>query len=171
MVARFNRGLRPINRIKHVVDSQTALPVNTQLNVGIALANDAPVIGSPAQCITGSMVNSFFASVECVASESSTTATANIYIMFVKNPGDNLTFPNANAVGSDDNKRFVFHQEMNMINPTDGGNPRNLFKGVIKVPKHLRRMGPSDKIQMLMFIPSTGVAVNICSQFHYKEFR
>ncbi len=168
-MARYS--IRPVHRIKHVVDIQQALPVNTLIPVNIVVANDNPVLGSSTQVETGSLVNSFFITVEVVASETSTTATPNIYVYWNKNPGGNLTMPNGNAVGTDDNKKYVIHQEMEMINPLDGGNPRNLFKGVIKIPKHLRRFGPNDKLQMHMFIPSTGVAVNICAQAHYKEFR
>ncbi len=173
-MARYrNRGmaLRPVHRIKHVVDIQQALPVNTLLPVSVITTHDNPVITSPAQCETGSKVNGFFATVEVVASETSTTATPNLYIYFAKNPGGNLSFPNGNAVGVHDNKRFVIHQEMIMLNPVDGGNPRNVFKGVVKIPKGYIRNGPNDLLQMYMFIPSTGVAVNICAQFHFKEFR
>lgn len=163
--------MRPVNRIKHVTELQQALPVNVLLSVDIIKAVDAPVIANKNEVITGSTVSSFFATIEVVASETSTTATANLYIYFAKSPGNNLVFPNGNAVGSNDNKRFVIHQEMVMINPSDGGNPRNVFKGVIKIPRGYQRMGPDDALKLFMFIPSTGVAVNICGQFHYKEFR
>ena len=92
-------------------------------------------------------------------------------MMIYKNPGGNLVFPNANAVGSNDNKRFVIHQEMVMINPVDGGQPRNVFKGVIVIPKHLRRFGPGDELDIQLFTPSTGSTFNSCGLIHYKEFR
>ncbi len=153
------------------MELQQALPVNVLLPINIVKAVDNPVLANREEVVTGSKVSAFYATVEVVASETSTTATANIYIYFAKNPGANLVFPNGNAVGSSNDKKFVIHQEMQMINPTDGGNPRNLFKGVIKIPKGYQRFGPDDLLQMYMFIPSTGVAVNICGQFHYKEFR
>ncbi len=171
MVARFS-NLRPVNRIKHVVDIQQALPVNTPLPINVVKTVDSPVLANAAEVLTGSRVGGFFATVEVVASETSTTATPNLYIYFSKNPGGVFgTMPNGNVVGTSDKKKYVIHQEMVMINPLDGGNPRNVFKGVIKIPKGYARNGPEDLIQMWMFIPSTGVAVNICAQFHYKEFR
>ncbi len=170
VVARFN-NLRPVNRIKHVVDIQQALPKGTQLQVNIVNSTDTPTLAVTTSCETGSKVNGFYATVECVASETSTTATPNLYIFFAKSPGGNLSFPDGNAVGSHDNKRYIFHQEMLMLNPVDGGNPRNIFKGVIAIPKVYRRNGPNDLTRMYMFIPATGVDVNICAQFHYKEFR
>ncbi len=170
IVARFN-SMRPINRIKHVVDTQTAVPLNTKIAGNIVSAQDSPVLGSPVQVLTGSTVNGIFMTVEVVCDDTSTTATPNFYLIWYKNPGGNLTFPNGNAVGSDDNKKYVIHQEMVMLNPQDGGNPRNVFKGVIKIPKHLKRFGPNDTLQLQAFIPSTGVKVNMCWQAHYKEFR
>jgi len=171
VVARFRSALRPINRIKHVVDFQTAVPVNTQILQVVANTVDAPVISNADHVQTGATVNSVFLTTEVVASETSATATPNFYWMFYKNPGNNIIFPNANAVGSSDAKRFVIHQEMVMINPLDGGVPRNVFKGVIKIPKHLRRSAPNDRWIVQLFIPSTGVSVNACTQAHYKEFR
>ncbi len=145
--------------------------INAQVANNIINTVDDPEIANTNEVITGSRVNGLFLTVEAVASETSTTATPNLYMAVWKNPGNNLTFPNANAVGASDNKKFVIHQEMVMINPVDGGNPRNVFKGVIKIPKHLARFGPNDRLDVGLFIPSTGVAVNACMQSHYKEFR
>ncbi len=164
-------SLRPVHRIKHVVDVQVAVPVNTKVEQFLILAVDDPSLGTTVEVETGSTVNGFFISVEAVASESSTTATPNLYLAIYKNVGGNLTFPNANAVGSNDNKRFVIHQEMVMINAVDGGTPRNVFKGVIVIPKGMRRFGPNDQLLMQLFTPSTGVAVNACAQMHFKEFK
>ncbi len=165
-------SLRPVHRIKHVRDFQTAVPVNTPIVQIIAHAKDAPVIANTQEVETGAKINGFFITVEVVASETSTTATPNFYFIIYKNPGNNLGgWPNGNAVGSSDLKRFVFHQEMVMINALDGGSPRNLFKGVVAIPKGARRMGPDDTWNIQLFTPSTGVAVNACGQIHYKEFR
>ncbi len=82
--------------------------------------------------------------------------------------------PEPNAVGVADEKRFVVHQEMVMLQkePTAdslGGNPRIVFQGVIVAPKHLRRMAPADRWQVKVLAP--GVTVEYCLQCHYKEFR
>ncbi len=171
VVARYRQSMRPVNRIKHVFDVQQAVPVNTLLPVDFVLSADAPALANTNECLTGSTVNAFYCTVEIVASETSTTATPNFYLYFAKSPGNNLVFPNGNVVGSNDNKKYVYHQEMVMLRALDGGNPRNIFKGVIRIPKAYRRNGPNDTHKMFMFIPSTGVAVNLCAQFHYKEFR
>ncbi len=167
---RFNRGnyLRPVNRIKHVVDSQFAVALGVNNDFTIAFASDTPDLATAAEVETGSVIRDFFVSVE-VVNTGVTGVLANAYALFFKNPGGNLTIPAANAVGIDDNKRYVFHQEMVMLNMTDNGNPRTLFKGVLRVPKHMQRMAPNDLLQLRVFSP--GVALNGCIQVHYKELR
>ncbi len=170
MVARYN-SMRPIMRIKHVVDSQTSIPINTQVPVNLIVATDTPDLATVTGVTTGATVNSFFTSVEIVSSETDSASTPNFYAMWVKNPGGGLTFANGNANGANDNKKYVIHQEMVMYQPVVGGVPRSVFKGVIKIPKGYRRFGPNDSLQLIVFIPSTGTTVNMCTQTHYKEFR
>ncbi len=165
-------AIRPVHRIKHVVDSQTSVAVNTPIPIVLIAGKDAPVLANVTEVETGSKVNGFFISVEGVASESSTTATPNVYVSFYKdNGGAMAAVPNGNAVGASINKKYFIHQEMTMINAVDGGNPRTLFKGVVIIPKGMRRMSAGDQMVCQLFIPSTGVAMNICTQTHYKEFR
>ncbi len=168
---RRSMGLHPVNRTKHVVDFQTAVPLDTIIELVLVDTVDAPTLAGTKQVAIGSKINAIFMTCECVASETSTTATANFYFAFYKNPGTNFTFPKANAIGASDTKNHVIHQEMVMINPTDGGNPRNIFKGVIVIPKGMRRNAPKDRWVVQLFIPSTGVAALACLQAHYKEFR
>ncbi len=165
---RSRNYLRPVNRIKHVVDQQFGLALNTVLPVIIAETSDTPDLANSDEVETGSVIRSFFASIEIV-NTGTAGVLANCYAMFYKNPGNNLTMPQPNLVGINDNKRYVFHQEMIMLQMVDNSNPRTLFKGVLKVPRHLQRMGPNDRISVDIFAP--GVEINGCVQFHYKELR
>ncbi len=174
MMPRFNRGMaiRPVHRIKHVVDIQNAVAAGTQSNQTLALTVDAPVLGNPTEVETGSKVNGIYLNIEAYATSSG--ALSNMYIAVFKNPGGNLTNPVPNAVGISDDKRFVIHQEMKMLQkePTAdalGGNPRTLFNGVIVIPRGYRRMGPNDIISVSLLAP--GVSADFCIQCHYKEFR
>ncbi len=174
MVARFRSSLRPVNRIKHVVDIQQAVPVGTNFLNVVVNTVDGPTLGTTIEVETGSHVNGLFCSIEAIATESASGKTPNFYIYFYKNPGSNISnFPDANAVGPNDNKRFIFHQEMVMIQGSagDDGVPRNVFKGVVVIPKIYRRMAPGDQIGIAYFVPATGIALVACAQVHYKEFR
>ncbi len=164
---RNQNALRPVNRIKHVVDSQDGSGLGVQLTKTIVntVADANPTLTN--EVTVGSTINGIF--IICEINATTSAALANAYFMVVKNPGGNLTFPNANVVGADDNKRYVIHQEMVMLQQQSGSNPRTLFKGVVVIPRGYRRMAIGDFIQIMVF--STGVNLNVCIQSHYKEFR
>ncbi len=159
--------LRPVNRVKHVRDEQGGLTAGTQQDSAFIKAVDSPVLGNTNEVITGSTVNGFYLKVEVVATSSA--ALPNVYMIIWKNPGANISAPVPNSVGSNDNKRFVFHQEMLMFQKQTGSNPRTLFNGVLTIPRGYRRMGPNDQITLSLLSP--GVTVDYCFQVHFKEFR
>ncbi len=168
---RTSRGLRlrPVNRIKHVRDSQGATAGGTQVVESIIIATDTPTLANTFEVETGATVNGLFLVVEVVNTEATQGVIPNCYLAITKNPGFNLTFPNANVIGSNDNKRYVIHQEMVMLQKQAGSNPRTLFKGVIAIPRGYKRFGPADRLQILIFSP--GVDIDYCWQAHFKEFR
>ncbi len=164
-------AIRPVNRIKHVVDLSGTVAANAVGTFGVVQATDTPVLADIDGVQTGSIVNGVYIRFEAASNEAiDLGAIPNFYFMLVKNVGGNLTFPAANAVGSDDNKRFVIHQEMVMIeNKGQGSNPRTIFNGVIVIPKGYRRFGPNDTLTVLTKCPALDTAQ--CMQAHYKEFR
>ncbi len=165
----FRRGqnLRPINRIKHVVDVQAALVAGTGVTHFLVDTTDTPTIAATTEVETGSTVNAIYLKLEAVAT--SAAALPNFYMLIAKNPGGNLTLPEPNVVGSNDNKRYVIHQEMIMLQKQAGSNPRTIFNGVIVIPRGYRRFGPDDRLQMRVLAP--GITADYCFQCHYKEFR
>ncbi len=168
---RSRMGLRPVNRIKHVVDSSSTVAAAAEGGVTIAIAGDTPVQANTSEVKTGCTINGFYIRAEIASNEAiDLGAIPNVYFMVSKNPGTNVTMPAANAVGASDNKRFVIHQEMSMIeNKGQGSNARTLFNGVVVIPKGMRRMGPNDKWQALTLCPALNTVQ--CFQVHYKEFR
>ncbi len=164
---RTGNSLRPVNRIKHVVDNQLGLLLGVNSVQTIVIAKDSPVLANTTEVLTGSTVNGIFVVVEAYATTAG--ALANLYMLVGKNPGGNLTLPNPNSVGVSDNKKYIIHQEMVMLEQSVNGNPRTLFKGVIVIPKHMRRFAPNDSLELILRAP--GVNCNVCLQVHYKEFR
>ena len=158
--------LRPIQRIKHVVDIQGGAVGGAVTTDNLIVTADAPVLGNTSQCLTGSTVHGIYLKVECY---STTNAVLNnVYLMIGKNPGGNLALPNPNVVGSSDNKKYIIHQEMIMLQKDVNSNPRTLFNGVIKIPKGYKRNGPNDLLRMHLL---SGNNIDYCAQAHYKEFR
>ncbi len=164
-------ALRPINRIKHVVDFSAALAGGTQIDNTLIVATDVPTLANTKGVETGSKVNGIYLRVEIGSNEiASAGAVPQCYLAVTKNPGGNITYPTASTVGSSDNKRFVIHQEMLMLENTGkGGNPRTLFNGVIAIPKGYRRFAPNDELAVSLLSPALDIV--FCLQCHYKEFR
>ncbi len=160
-------SIRPVHRIKHVIDSQQGATLGNQIFVTLAKSVDAPVLANSADVKTGSTINGIYLKVEVYATTSG--ALANAYLMVVKDPGTNVTFPNANIIGAFDLKRYVIHQEMVMLQKVTNSNPRTLFNGVIVIPRGYRRQGPDDRLSLFVFSP--GVNLDVCVQCHYKEYQ
>ncbi len=165
---RASMALRPVHRIKHVIDVQGADALGVSGDIDLIAAVDAPVLANRTEVETGSKVNGIYLKVEMV-NTGVTGILANAYMYVIKNPGGNLVLPAANSVGTSDNKRYVIHQEMVMFQMVDNSNPRTIFNGVIVIPRGYRRFGPNDLLTLRVFSP--GVEINWCVQCHYKEFR
>ncbi len=167
-MARFRRNsIRPVHRIKHVIDNQGGGILNVQTGATVINTVDAPVLANTNEVETGATVNGIYLHVE--ANFVSGAGLPNLYLSVFKNPGGNITAPDGNAVGSSDNKKYVIHQQMIMLNADVGGNPRVVFDGVIVIPKGYRRFGINDILKVLLFSPA--LSYNFCIQTIYKEFR
>lgn len=159
--------MRPVNRIKHIVDIQQGITAATQANQVLVEAVQAPAVANVREVNNGSTVNAIYLTVEAYATTAG--ALSNLYMIVFKNPGGNLTVPQGNTVGSNDNKKYVIHQEMVMLQQAVNGNVRNVFKGVIVIPKGYRRFGVNDLLQISFYSP--GVNCNVCFQCIYREFK
>ncbi len=163
----MSMALRPIHRIKHVVDSQFGMGINSINTIPLITTVDNPILANSAEVETGAKVNGIYLRVE--AYMTSGAGLANFYIAIFKNPGNNLPSPGPNVIGTNDNKRFIIHQEMVMLQKVVNGNPRTIFNGVVVIPKGYRRFAPDDRLLLLLIAP--GVGTDVCLQCHYKEFR
>ncbi len=168
-MARFRsrNNLRPINRIKHVVDVQNALTGGATTTEVLADATDTPTLAATSSVETGCTINAIYLKVE--VNKTAGTSLPNFYIYVAKNPGNNLVLPVPNVVGANDNKKYVIHQEMVMLQEATGTNPRTVFNGVIVIPRGYRRFGPDDRLSLVLHAPAN--TYNYCIQCHYKEFR
>ncbi len=170
MVFRSRRGLslRPVNRIKHVVDAQGGTVAGVTEIRNLILTVDSPTLLNTTEVAKGSTINGIYLKVE-VVNDGATGVLPNVYLVIAKNPGGNLGALQPNLIGADDDKRYVIHQEMVMLQPVDNSNPRTLFNGVIVIPRGYRRFSANDTLILELLAP--GVAINWCFQCHFKEFR
>ncbi len=168
---RTGNYLRPVNTLKHVVDRQDGLLVDTPVDQTLVKGVDNPATdAAPEEVTVGSHVKSIYLNVQVAAT--STASIANIYMYVYGNPGGTIsptTFPKGNVVGTSDLRKFVFHQEMIMTEKNTTAFPRTLFRGVIKIPRKFNRIGSNDFISLKLYTP--GVSYEVCTQCIYKEIR
>ncbi len=168
--------MRPVVSLKHVVDANGGLTGAGVSTIDlISTVDAAPDTGSPNQNIVGSRVSSIFLNVQ-VIQKVAAGGVDNIYMYVYKNPGGDVGGPPVDAVGASDDRKRVIHQEMVMTGTnltTNNSIPKTLFKGVILIPRGLRRNGDADKLQLVIGHRTGEVTQqsNFCVQCIYKEFR
>ncbi len=164
--------LRPINTLKHVIDSQQTIPAGTEINVDLVHAVENAVSTTANECDVGSQVSSLFVNIQVINSTNAVDAINNAYFFALLNPGSNLAnIPNVNAVGISNNRKMIFHQEMVMLSDANDSIPITLFKGVLRIPRKARRLGVNDKMTLVIGTPTGGAEIDVCVQSIYKEVR
>ncbi len=167
--------VRPVQSLKHVIDTNGGVSGGGQSVNDVANTVSNPVDTTPNAVQVGSTINAIFLRVE-VIQKVAAGGVDNIYMYVYKNPSGNLATPAVDGVGATDKRRFVLHQEMVMtgtVLTAASAIPKTLFKGVVLLPRNLRRMGVDDKLQVVIGHRSGEVTQqsNFCLQCIYKEFR
>ena len=110
-MARFRSSLRPIQSRKHVVDLAGSVPGAIVSTIDLVQGVDNPVLANVQDVEVGTIVNAIYLKVEAFTAVNA-TLRPNFYMIVGKNPGGNLVLPVPNAVGGNDNKKQIIHQEM-----------------------------------------------------------
>ncbi len=115
----------------------------------LAKAVTAPSNTVDNDCHRGGIIKAIWISLDfCGLAASGVLQNTSVYLM--KNPGDNLTEPGTFAVGTSNEKKFVFKQWLAMTMRNQDGNPPYHWEGWVKVPKRYQRMGTDDTIVLAL---------------------
>ncbi len=165
---RKRRTMAPIiNSIKNVVDASISTGV-TELEVLIAKATNTPLSTVNSDVSNGCIIKAVWINIDvCGLAATGVLQRTNFYLF--KNPGDNLTGPNVFAVGTSNEKKFVFKQWQVMTMRNQDGNVPFHWEGWIKIPKRYQRMGTDDTLRMKF--GTTTAAGHMSGQFIYKWYR
>lgn len=168
--------LVPVKSIKHVVDTNGIILAAVASVTDVIKAVDNPgYTAANNEINNGNVIHGIFLNVQ-VIQKVAAGGIDNIYLIVFKNPGVNLIVPPVDAIGTNDNRRYVLHQEMVMTGSTGtvaSAIPKTLFKGVIAIPKAHKRFGINDRLQVVIG-HRTGEATQqtgFCVQCIYKEFK
>ncbi len=122
----------------------------------------AKAVNSPVNTVTtdtsqGCVIKALWLSFD-ICGLAGTGVLNNAFMYLFKNPGDSLTPPDPDSVGSSNEKKFIIRQwhAMSMRNQ-DGNNPYH-WEGWIRIPKRYHRMGTDDtwSFQIQMTATLTG---------------
>ncbi len=163
------RGMAPIiNSIKNVAPGQAGITATTQ-NLLLAKAVNSPVSTDNTNVSQGSIIKAIWLSLDfCGLGGTGVLNVIDCYL--IKNPGDNLTLPEALSVGTSNEKKFVIKQWRAMSMRNQDGNPPYHWEGWIKIPRRYQRMGTDDTWR-LAHQSSSGVTGHISIQTIYKWYR
>ncbi len=165
--SRRSLSLRPVDSNKNVVDD-TASTGTTRQDKVLVLAKDSATNTVQTEVERGCSIRSIYLSFDvCGLAGTGVLQRTNLYLM--KNPGANLTPPSAFAVGTSNEKKFVFRQWQVMTMRNQDGNVPFHWEGWIKIPRHYQRFGADDQIH-LSFMTDTA-AGHLSLQCIYKWFK
>lgn len=178
-MARFRQSFkRPINSVKHIAEISgiVAASTNTVFLTPVDAVNTYTLSDTNGVPI-GSMVSSLYLSFYAIAEGGEIAAEVPLVDWYIlKNPGatfgtafDATSLPTPGATGSHANKRWIIHTEKGLAGGGDAstaGVPM-IFKGVISIPKHMRRIAQGDR---LIVAVRTNFNTKICVQCIYKHY-
>ncbi len=141
-----------VNSIKNVVNSTLGLTTTLQ-QVPLVLAVNSPVSTTQNEVSNGCLVKAIWLSIDfCGLAATGILQRASVYL--AKNPGNNLTMPDAFAVGTSNEKKFVFKMWTQMTMRNQDGNPPYHWEGWVKIPKRYQRIGTDDQISIFAEVDS-----------------
>ncbi len=168
MVFRRRSALSPINSVKHIIDSEGELTgANTSFNViAIGVPNVDTTTFKPGDIRTGAKINGFFISVFMIGATGTGTDGSLNWILQKTHSGQSGTIPA--LTGTSTLRNQIIHEEKGLSGSADG--TPMVFKGVIAVPKGMRRMREDD--QWLLSLRSTDATNNtkFCIKVIYKSY-
>ncbi len=160
-----------IHSIKHVIDTEGTLVAATDVNVQLATAvttRSEPF--NPVEIEVGETVNAFYISIFIIGQTGApVNAAQNWYIAKLRGgQGITAAFPNPGNTGPSDVRNQIFHEEKGLVGSGDG--TAMAFKGVIVVPRGMRRVREGDEFFIkLRNNDATDVSV-FCLKSIYKSF-
>ncbi len=162
--------MSPINSVKHVIDTEGGL---TQTVSVVPLAKGVGTQEEPFNpnaVIVGSTINAFYISIFIIgATGAPVGGSQNWYIARQHSGQSNSGFPDPGTTGTSLLRNQIIHQEKGLVGSGDG--TAMAFKGVVVVPKGMRRMREGDNWNIYLKNNNVSDASNFCLQVIYKSFR
>ncbi len=157
-----------VNSMKNVTNFATGI-TSTKVATPLAKAvtNPSPTVSTDVS--HGCVIKAIWLSLDfCGLAASGVLNTIHAYL--IKSPGDNLTLPGVQSVGTSNEKKFVIKQWQFMGMRNQEGNPPYHWEGWIKLPRRYHRMG-TDDIWYLVIATSAAGSGHASFEAIYKWYR
>ncbi len=166
----FRRGRKAIiHSVKHVVDVEGTLTGGSK---SVApLLNTVAVLPSPFNpnvVQTGETVNAMFITVYAIGSAAGGLTGAINWFIWKLHEGQVSVEPTPGSTGDSMVRNQIFHEEKGLSGSEDG--TPMVFKGVIMIPKGMRRMREGDEIRLVLNTTQPVDDVLFCVKAIYKSF-
>ncbi len=137
-------------------------------DICVAVPNVDPTTFVPGDVRVGAKVNGFFISLFVIGSSgASLDASINWYI--IKTHDQQTSVPLPGSTGVSEIRNQIFHEEKGLAGSADG--TPMAFKGVIAIPRGMRRMRQGDKFSISIAInASATVDARFCLKAIYKSY-
>lgn len=162
-------GLRPVNSTKNVVNDTYSITSATSVKQ-IVIAKDSALLTQSTDVERSCTIKAIW--VELDVCGTGTSGTNNHFTGYlIKNPGNNLTNPAPQSVGSSNEKKFVFRMFSQMVMLTSDGAPNFRFAGWVRIPKHYQRFGADDRIEFVTTTQPAGLTGHVTYNMIYKWYK
>ncbi len=167
-MARFNRARSPINSIKHIIDSEGAVGQAASVNViATAVPNVDTSVFKPGDIRVGATINGFFLSVFIIGATGAPLSGSSNWYIAKTGEGQFASLPQPGATGLSKIRNQIIHEEKGVSGSGDG--TPMAFKGVVAVPRGMRRMREGDQWSIVL---ANGQVENstFCVKAIYKSY-
>ncbi len=165
------RRLSPINSIKHVIDGEgtaTEIPSTVPLATAVPVASS---VFSPVEVVVGAKINAFFITVFMIGSTGAPINTSANWLLWKGHEGQTggSVKPTPGNTGISKVRNQIIHEEKGV--PGSGDGTPMVFKGVIVVPRGMRRVREGDFWEIRLGAINAANDMQFCVKAIYKSFR
>ncbi len=171
MVFRRGSSIHPVNSIKHIIDSegQLAGAVTASVPLVVAVPNVDTTTFKPGDVRVGAKVNGIFLSIFIIGATGAPLNGAINWYIGKQHTSQTLTneaVPGNTGVSKIRNQ--IFHEEKGLAGSGDG--TPMAFKGVIAIPRGMRRMREDDQIVVALNSQDATNNATFCVKAIYKSY-
>ncbi len=171
MVMPFRRrqsSARPIQSVKHVVDSGGGLTATASVVTVANTVNSLSTPFAPVEVVLGHTVNAMFVIINIIGSTGApVSGPVDWYIAKGRSGQLSSAFPDPGDTGQSSLRNQIFHEEKGV--PGSGDGTPHVFKGVIVLPRGFRRMRDGDFVFFKLKM-TTGDTGTFCLKSIYKSY-